>query len=340
MNKRSILVALLVSGVSTTAGSALRFQDNPRVPSQDISLLLQPLASHSKLGRTQRFEVRGDMPLQAAVLFVDELIFFPGSRLLLTGTVGDRGEKTIVARRLRVQSGDGVAEPQIAWLREETDTRMPPAVGKAAPGSSGRFEGDSGQHGAEGIPGNAGFPGRTAPNLILVIRESVGGPIRIDLAGQSGGVGGVGQTGGDGGFGRPGRPGSSSLFDCKRGPGRGGNGGNGGAGGPGGTGGKGGDGGTLVVFAPQQTLDRLADQLIVDSRGGAPGRGGPPGEGGDPGIPGPGGRPNGLCFSSAPPGVPGQKGPPGAQGVEGFVGEAGEVRSAPLLPQDAATLGL
>lgn len=135
----------------------------------------------------------------------------------------------------------------------------------------------------------------------------------------------MGQSGGKGGRGGTGKPASSSLFDCRRGPGDGGPGGDGGNGGEGGVGGRGGDGGLFVLLAMPNNIAALASKIRLDvasGQGGMGGLGGAVGSGGSGGERGRSAPP--FCRDDA------------RRGADGKPGLAGKSLAAERGPQGAA----
>jgi hypothetical protein len=218
--------------------------------------------------------IKGVRAFDSNVLAANVLTLEPRSRLIFTSGAGDRTERYILVRTLRVPGPDST----ITWDREPASQRIVAPIGKALPGAMGGRDGLDAAPGPDGLTGNSGYTGRSAPTIYLVVNRIEGGPIELDLRGQDGGEGGIGQTGGDGG--------------------------QGGNGGSGGEGGRGGNGGTLVLLAPAAELERIAAQIRVDVRpgtGGAGGPGGEPGRGGDGGTAGRAGQQG----TSGPDGQPG-----------------------------------
>lgn len=205
-----------------------------------------------------QFVVDKARPFNQRALPVRELIFNPGSKLILTGSFGDRSDRYIIAETIKILGGR--EKPSITW---ERDVPLPdaPEIGTAPSGYPSGGDGSPGTAGTDGQVGNPGFPGRNAPTLYIFVHnieaQNIGEPaLMIDLRGQDGGTGGPGQRGGDGGNGRAGRPGVSSAFDCRSGGQIGGAGGNGGNGGRGGPGGRGGNGGVLIIASVSSTTSK------------------------------------------------------------------------------------
>lgn len=253
--------------------------------------------------RDDKFVVEGNKPLGLPVLAAEEVIFKPGSRLLVSASHGGDPAVYIIANKITVEG-----KASISW-RRDLPIDVPPPRAKAPSGAFGRADGEKGERGYNGEPGNIGFSGAAAPTLFVVARDIGPGALTIDLRGQDGGQGGRGQEGGDGGNGANGFPGSQSLFDCKQGPGRGGDGGNGGDGGPGGMGGEGGNGGDVYLLT---SAEANVDNVAVYNSGGRGGTGGQAGFGGRPGRPGRGGHTLGPFCRSA-----GENGSEGTAGVNG-----------------------
>jgi hypothetical protein len=216
-----------------------------------------------------------------AKLIGAQTIHFPdGSSLLISNRPG---EPIVVMAEEIDLDGDAT----VSWSGLAPINQKPPPRGKAPDGQPGRGEGISGGPGADGEPGNAGYHGQSAPSLTIYVRViKGGGKLTIDLRGQDGGSGGDGQDGGDGGPGAQGARASSSLFDCRRGPGKGGNGGPGGAAGAGGQGGAGGDGGNVTVITSDPSATTHLAVLTSGGKPGSPGKSGRPGSAGAAGGPG------------------------------------------------------
>lgn len=318
-------------------GEFLPQTDPPRT--DIVTSLIQGAIEINKTGISPKIEVIGEYTLEGPGIYTQELIFHPNSKLVLTGQLGQKNEKTIIANKIEVR-GTGTQTGQITWVRDVQEPRVPIAAGKAVPGENGRFEGEDGFRGPDGVIGNTGYPGRSAPNLVIIFSDYSGSPLKVDLNGQKGGNGGQGQNGGDGGLGRPGKPSINSLFDCRASASRGGNGGQGGVGGKGGTGGRGGDGGTLAVFVLQEKIELAKQSFDLTALGGSSGE---PGQGGFLGVggkPGPKGRTIGACTGGATDGNPGSDGTKGEPGANGIPGLPGEFRVTPLAPERAKATGL
>jgi hypothetical protein len=231
----------------------------------------------------------------------------------------------IIADRIDVQG-----PAAITWIRRDT-IEAPPDRQKAPDGAPGRGEGAEGGRGADGQAGNVGYPGHSAPPVIVLLaRTFVGEGLTIDVRGERGGPGGRGQDGGSGGDGGRGAPASQSAFDCKRGPGPGGKGGAAGNGGPGGQGGTGGNGGDVVVLVTGDSANGFKALKVYNSGGpggspGVPGRPGQPGRGGDEGekqLP--------FCAPAGRVGPVGDQGTAGAPGNAGTTGVTGSYSSVEL----------
>lgn len=310
------------------------------VSASDVLPAIVQFKRSTEAGLPAPYLVEGQRIFQGGpVLAAEEIIFHPGSRLILAGPYGAPPQKQIIAKKITILPGG--KPPVITWDRGEARSIPPPPVGKAAPGPAGAQEGANGGTGATGVHGNAGFPGQSALTVYLAVGDIVGGDLYFDLRGQDGGPGGEGQEGGDGGIGMSGTPGSSSLFDCSRGGGNGGRGGAGGTGGAGGEGGKGGDGGSLVLMAAAETIDQLVPRVRAETK---PGVGGPGGRGGRGGKGGPGGE----AGRDAPPfcggGAKGPQGPNGTPGpdptVAGPSGAPGRTIPIPLNEENRTAIGL
>lgn len=299
--------------------------DNPaaaQAPSQsqalpDILNLVGRLLSRSITDKDRLSGVQIDKIVyyDSNLIFSNSISFSEGSTLFFSDNAISDGYIYIVANDLSI-SGNA----SITWGRRDGDAPMPPPRGKAPSGTLGRGFGEAGGPGMVGQSGNVGYPGRSAPTLILVVTKIEGGKLSIDLKGENGGQGGTGESGGDGGPGGVGIPGSHSLIDCKQVGGPGGKGGDGGQGGNGGVGGRGGNGGDVFLL----DFDKSAkDHFEISNPGGSGGPGGQPGAGGNPGSSGRGGqeaRP--FCSGGSPgfrgtPGLPGAEGPAGDNGLPG-----------------------
>lgn len=171
--------------------------------------------------------------------------------------------------------------------------------------------------------GGAVGPGSSGGRVTLIVHDRIVGRLTVDLSGSPGGIGADGRKGPDGAPGAPGSNSASSLFDCKRGPGRGLDGQPGQAGEDGQSGFPGGAGGTLVLAGPAPSILEAAVSRVLS--GGAGGQGGRGGLGGSGGAGGAGGRSSGLCSgvgpsgSAGPRGADGKPGPAGPSGSEGAV---------------------
>jgi hypothetical protein len=326
---RSTCVILIVSFASCNLAEAaqpspgistLQWNAEKSLTAADLLPYLIYIKRSTEVGLTPPFIVDGERIFSSgsgtgssgpAILATEEIVFKPGSTLILAGPYVGVGERAVIIVTRRITISPGGTPPTITWQKPNAPTSLPPPVGKAPPGRAGAFPGDAGGPGAAGVNGNSGLVGQSAPTVYLAVGSMSQGKLYFDLRGQDGGPGGEGQAGGDGGPGMSGESGASSLFDCKRGGGNGGNGGPGGNGGLGGEGGKGGDGGRVILMAAPDSLLTLSDQLLVNASpgaGGPGGRGGALGEGGPPGAGGPG---SGFCGG----GRPGQRGPNGLQGA-------------------------
>lgn len=200
------------------------------------------------------------------------------------------------------------ANSEIVAFRSGAANGLPGTQGTN--GRSGAGLGQDGEPGQRGADGTAGDPGAAA-SPISMRAETFLGNLRIDNAGQPGGVGGAGGTGGDGGAGAPGAPSQPGIFDCRRGPGRGGNGGTGGDGGDGGNAGAGGEGGPIFLQIGELEAGATIELVTVSGLPGEAGLGGPPGRGGRAG---PEGATGGPCGSAGRSGQPGQSGRTGSTG--------------------------
>ncbi len=296
---------------------------------------------YTEFGLQPEYHVRGTEVWEAPVLSASLIIFHPDSRLVFAGSGGDRNERYIIARTIRVLPSQTFSPqpPTITWQYERAVTRSSAPVGKAAPGAAGSLEGGNGGPGTDGLSGNPGYPGRSAPTLYVVVGRIEGGALAVDLKGEAGGSGGEGQQGGEGGFGRTGRNAVANVLGCLAAGGNGGTGGPGGAGGRGGTGGRGGNGGTFILAAPVGVVSRAAQAFRADVSPGPGGTGGGPGAGGAAGQRGLGGSGSGPCAGGAP-GSEGKPGPAGTAGEEGPPGVPGVFGATALTDQQLRSLGL
>ncbi|HEX4201515.1 MAG TPA: hypothetical protein VHY59_08360, partial [Chthoniobacterales bacterium] len=301
--------------------------------------LMEPLLQIYSL-RSDQLVVDHELRVQD-VVSAKHIFFHRDTKLVLSDFSLKGGIFYIVADQIDIEGAASVS-----WIRQNI-AEIPPDRQKAADGGFGRGDGAAGGPGGNGQAGNVGYPGRSAPTVVLAFRKLMGGVLSFDLRGEPGGIGGTGQGGGSGGDGAKGTPASQSLFDCKRGPGPGGKGGDAGNGGLGGGGGTGGNGGDLVMFTtvenakgglnaaisktspsppspPPATASPASGSLVVYNSGG---EGGAPGQPGRPGLPGQGGdegekqlpfcNPAGRKGAEGSPGSPGSPGQPGTPGAPG-----------------------
>jgi hypothetical protein len=179
-------------------------------------------------------------------------------------------------------------------------------------GNNGTTNGENGQ------VGNSGIDAASCVMFVTDKVKTVGGPMSIDLTGQSGGNGGNGKTGAKGAKGGKGRNCSSGTIDCRSGCGNGHRGERGGKGGDGGDGGNGGDGGKFEFrfYGFSTPSDYFFSFISNGGKGGYKGFGSTGGEGGDGGNPGSSGCTwcDGRCYS----------GPRGENGINGGDGTKGE----------------
>jgi hypothetical protein len=283
------------------------------------ALVLDQLQEVSKLGSLLSSDATGlivdtTQLSDNKLIGARKIVFRSGSKLVLSTKSAE--PVTIVAEEIIVEGG-----ATVTWNSIGSVESVPPPRGKAPDGSPGRADGANGGSGLEGESGNPGYRGQSAPSINIYATRLVGGELTIDVRGQGGGKGGRGQDGGDGGAGAKGAPASSSMFDCRRGPGKGGDGGKAGNAGRGGTGGAGGNGGNVTVFTPDGDAKGI---ITVFAIGGAPGEGGEPGQPGKPGIAGLEGE-KALPFCkpedrNGNPGEPGKSAEPGEQGLPGADG--------------------
>ena len=315
-----------------------------RLPEREFLPKLLPASELARLGYSKPFVVEGEVTFRSGpVLIASEIVFRPGSKLVLLPSfsqVGSEQAVYLIARRIVVEPGPKPA--LITWGGGSAISSSPPPVGKAAPGIAG-YDGSAGGRGADGVVGSSGTTGRSPPIFYLATREIAGGTLAIDWRGQDGGSAGAGQAGGDGGRGGSGRPASSSLFDCRRGPGDGGPGGDGGNGGPGGPGGRGGDGGLFVLLATPADIPALAEKIRLDVAPGAGGFGGPGGPFGIGGLGGERGRAAPpFCRDDARPGAPGKNGLSGSAATDqrDSKGAVGSVAVGELIESQANAIGI
>jgi hypothetical protein len=180
---------------------------------------------------------------------------------------------------------------------------------------------DGNTSGENGHAGNNGLDAATCVMFVTDKVKTIGGPMSIDLTGQSGGKGGNGKAGGKGAQGARGRNCSSGTIDCRSGCGNGHRGERGGKGGDGGNGGDGGDGGKFEFrFHGYNTPSDYFFAFISNGgKGGYKGFGAAGGEGGEGGRAGASGCTwcDGRCYS-------GPAGEVGLKGADGFNGADGE----------------
>lgn len=329
----------MVRAEDGAAGFALKA--TPRLlEAPQVIEALKTIRTYTEIGLSSHFEVEGEKVFEGQALVADILVFKPGSRLVLSASSlgGASGDRYIVARLIKIPLG---STPTITWRRaepESTAVSVPPPVGKASPGVVGSSDGLDGGPGADGLTGNAGYPGRSAPVVYLLAKEVAGGQVKVDLRGEDGGPGGEGQIGGNGGLGRPGHPAIPGILDCRAGGGNGGSGGKGGRGGNGGDGGKGGNGGTLVLLSTKRSLAAAIGVFNVEVSPGKGGPGGNAGDGGTGGPPGQGGSGAGLCSGGAA-GREGERGSRGEPGLSGSLGAEGDF-AATLLTDEQVNRAL
>jgi hypothetical protein len=222
---------------------------------------------------------------------------------------------------LSILAKDLVADGARIIAFEEADVAPSAAGSPGVNGQQGSGEGAAGQPGGKGLDGPPGMPGKSAGS-IRIEAQTFAGSLDIQNSGTTGGRGGDGGRGGQGGGGVRGSPASSSLFDCKRGPGRGGDGGPGGQGGASGPGGAGGSGGSVVILIGSTSPNSHINVVSAGAKGGDAGRPGPPGEGGGGG---PEGATSGLCGGAGRAGQRGYSGAPGAFASVGTSGTPGTI---------------
>ena len=346
-NRRSVLgglygwLRLSFRSVLLLASPLLLSQTPLSVPTQlqgtEIVETVNRVRSYTDGGLPPPYRVDGEKVLDIPVVIAEAIVFSSGSRLVFGGSFGDRAERLIITKTLRIVPGSA-EPPAVSWKRQ-TDLGSALPIEQKAPAGSPGGPGRDGVPGADGRSGNPGIPGRSGPTVYIFVEHIEGESLIVDLRGEDGGQGGRGQDGGDGGFGGRGEQGVSSLFDCRRGGGNGGNGGRGGRGGAGGPGGRGGNSGQLVIVSSSISAVAAAKFFRVDMRPGKPGGPGLPGNGGQGGAPGEGGSGIGLCsggnrgtsLGSGLEGPPGDPGPDGATGIFAI---------APLTAGQSQKLGL
>jgi hypothetical protein len=327
------IVALQLVGSRTA--SEIQKADPQKISPTEVFGKIRQFSAIAETGLPKADVIKGVRTFPDTVMAADLLTFEPGGRLVFAPAAGDRIDRVVFVRTLRLIGSGGT----ITWDRAPMTQRPPAPLGKAPPGDYGGGQGADGNAGPDGQPGNPGYSGRNAPTLYIVANRIEGGPLEIDLRGQDGGDGGRGQTGGDGGLGRPGAAALAMLGLCRTPPGTGGNGGRAGNGGRGGEGGRGGNGGTVILLAPEGELEKMASLLYVDVRGGKGGGGGQGGEPGLPGEPGPPGRSEAPCAAGSG-GKTGQEGKNGPQGAGGSEGEVGLFVKTALTEQQVRSLQL
>lgn len=331
----ALMFVLLLQQIGSRSAAEIQKADAQKIPATQVLEAIRLLTTYADVGLPLEDVIKGDRTFDGTVMAANTLTFEPGGRLIFAPAVGDRTDRFVFVRTLRLAGVGGT----ITWDRTQSMQRSVAPVGKAPPGEIGGGEGADGKAGPDGQPGNPGYPGRSAPTIYLVANRIEGGPLEIDLRGQDGGDGGKGQTGGDGGLGRPGSRAVALLGLCRTAPGNGGNGGRAGNGGRGGEGGRGGNGGTFVLLAPEAALEKMASLMYVDIRPGKGGDGGKGGEPGQPGEAGSAGRTESPC-ASASPGKPGAKGEQGPEGPDGADGEPGLFVKTALTEQQIRSLQL
>lgn len=300
----------------------------------EIPYVLQQIQFDVSTGFPSVFIVEGTKVVRQDVLVAEEIRFGPNAVLVFDNPFNT--PIRIIAKRAVVSPGS--RPPLITWNREDSNSALPPPVGKASPGSNGQQEGEPGRKGEPGAPGNLGFTGRSAPAMYVAIQDVRGGQLFFDLRGQNGSSGGPGQSGGDGGAGAPGQQALSSPFDCRRPGGVGGTGGDGGNGGFGGRGGSGGDGGLLVLISAEDSIDSAYGAVRSDVAAGAGGPGGVGGQLGERGSGGAGGRGVAPCGGGSL-GQAGNPGTPGKNGAAGSPGTAGRITRVGLNADQMLRLG-
>jgi len=269
--------------------------------------------------------VEGDLIWSSMITGAREIVFKPGSRLVLNKEAPHAaGEFFVVADKIVIEDPNNPG--QIVW---SSLVPNPPADRGEAPGGSA-----GGGHGAGGAAGGEGGPGFDAPHLTLMVKTIVNGGLVIDMSGGKGGPGSIGQKGGRGGVGAQGHPARQArkkelgvtiwLPWCDNGPGWGGAGGNGGLGGQGGKGGSGGAGGNITLVSQPDSLETLFQIIRIKNGGGDGGAPGAGGGGGDPGQGGPEGQLANFCNSAGRTGPAGQPGSSGPTGEKGGTGRSGQ----------------
>lgn len=292
------------------------------------------------------FEVSGATAFSGQVLAADELIFQPGSTLVMTGLRG--GDSIIIIADTVV-----LQDPRLAnkIIRDPAFAANPGSPG--SPGAQGQpnyappnetFRSANGGGGGNGGNGTSGETFKP-PSLYFLVKTMTHPVIPsrfvIDFAGLPGGSGGSGGAGGHGGHGDVGWGASCNwLGMCNSGPGRGGDGGPGGSGGMGGPAVAGGPGFDLIIGGSTNFTD-LAEQFTLLNKGGEPGSPGSGGPGGGGGERGRGGQTCGQCNSrgdgvdGGPGGSLGSGSPSTTKGPDGIITFASGIDVDTLLPKVA-----
>ena len=226
------------------------------------------------------------------------------------------GDLEIVAQSI---AGVGEISPKRRHRFDQVQIRQfaPP---KNRDGARGEYPGGRGGNGSDGIHGDAGLDGASAPSLHIDCVDFLAN-LTVDFSGENGIDGQDGGNAGHGGMGGKGRRSESGFLWCERGGGHGGRGGNGGIGGNGGDGGNGGNGGDLVL----RYSGRMEGLIEANLSAGQGRSGGTPGAGGVNGYGGFGGDPSRFCGDETVrrrgrPGTIGRLGAPGRDGDDGREG--------------------
>lgn len=250
-------------------------------------------------------ENRGILTLKDAILTLplnEEKIFFAFHKLKLINSkiVLNSSNTTFVCNEYEHDKS------QIISFRGDNQT--------ANDGQNGNSDGQNGQNGSDGLDS------ATCVMFVTDKVKTIGGPMSIDLTGQSSGNGGDGKKGAKGAKGARGRNCSSGTIDCRSGCGNGNRGERGGKGGDGGNGGNGGDGGKFEFrFHGFNTPNDYFFSFISNGgKGGYKGFGSIGGEGGEGGNAGASGCTwcDGRCYS----GPRGENGVNGSNGMDGIDG--------------------
>lgn len=136
----------------------------PRLPESELLPRLVPAFDVARFGYAKPFFVEGEHTFTSgAVLVASEVIFRPGSKLILVPGAAQSGRDAgvyLITRRIVVEAGG--APGIITWAGGATASSSPPPAGKGAPGAAG-YDGSPGARGADGANGNPGTAGRAPP---------------------------------------------------------------------------------------------------------------------------------------------------------------------------------